>query len=148
MIAKFFGDNFYLLFKKNIFIYIFKKRFFFKFSLLTDLGENTGAFPSSPIRFPWIIDISTMCNKLRIWRLVERWTLYSQLKVTPEMSSRDLSIGSTQGVHMYIEKRHSESFKFLFLLRMGLLGSQASTKIIQLWIISYFWARFSWAKKS
>ena len=43
----------------------------------------------------------------------------------------------------YIERRHGEPFKFLFLPKMGLLGSQASTwKKVQFWIMSNFWARF------
>ena len=36
-----------------ILIYYFQN-IFFKFSPLTDLEKNPGAFPSSPIRFPWL----------------------------------------------------------------------------------------------
>jgi hypothetical protein len=32
-----------------------------------------------------------------------------------------------QGVYRLIERRHGKPLKFLFLLKMGLLGSQAST---------------------
>ena len=43
----------------------------------------------------------------------------------------------------YIERRHGEPFKFLFLPKMGLLGSQASTwKKVQFWIMSNFLATF------
>ena len=43
-----------------------------------------------------------------------------------------------------VERRHREPIKFLFLPKMGLLVSQASTeKKSQLWIMSYFWANFA-----
>jgi hypothetical protein len=39
----------------------------------------------------------------------------------------------------YIERRHGEPFKFLFLPKMGLLGSQAVLeKKVQFWIMSNF----------
>ena len=49
MIAKknIFCDDFYLLFP-----FFFTRSIFSKFSLLTDLEKNPGAFPSDPIRFP------------------------------------------------------------------------------------------------
>ena len=41
----------------------------------------------------------------------------------------------------YIERRHGEPFKFLFLPKMGLLGSQAELeKKVQFWIMSNFLA--------
>jgi hypothetical protein len=43
----------------------------------------------------------------------------------------------------YIERRHGEPFKFLFLPKMGLLGSQAVLeKNVQFWIMSNFLAPF------
>ena len=43
----------------------------------------------------------------------------------------------------YIERRHGEPFKFLFLPKMGLLGSQAVLeKKVQFWIMSNFLAPF------
>jgi hypothetical protein len=43
----------------------------------------------------------------------------------------------------YIERRHGEPFKFLFLPKMGLLGSQAVLeKKVQFWIMSNFLALF------
>ena len=43
----------------------------------------------------------------------------------------------------YIERRHGEPFKFLFLPKMGLLGSQAVLeKQVQFWIMSNFLAPF------
>ena len=51
-----------------------------------------------------------------------------------------LKLGDSQG--LYREETRWAS-KFLFRPKMGLLGSQDSTrKKIQLWIMSYFWARF------
>ena len=41
----------------------------------------------------------------------------------------------------YIERRHGEPSKFLFLPRMGLLGSQASMwKKVQFWIKNHFFS--------
>ena len=51
----------------------------------------------------------------------------------------------------YLERRHGEPFKFLFLPKMVLLGSQASTRKksnYELWAtldLGFF--KFSWAKK-
>ena len=38
----------------------------------------------------------------------------------------------------YVERRHGEHFKFVFLPKMGILGSQASIRKKKLSIMNYF----------
>ena len=57
------------------------------------------------------------------------------------LSERKLK--NRQKIKEYIERRHGEPFEFLFLPKMGLLGSQAVLeKKVQFWIMSNFLAPF------
>ena len=59
-----------------------------------------------------------------------------------------LKLGDSQGV--YIERRHGEPCKFLFLPKMGLLGSQANTKKIFMkyeLLLSLFFSTFRGQKR-
>ena len=91
------------------------------------------------------LESKTFCLvlELEMWR--NRSTVVLLYTATSGITWRPPGMSFLFGVvtKEYIERRHGEPFKFLFLPKMGLLGSQAVLeKKVQFWIMSNFLAPF------
>ena len=89
-------------------IQFFSKKDFLKFPLLTDLEKNLGAFPSSPIRFPWVIyfgptwlSVVTINEGTKIWNHLPINKLLPQFLMTKK-ERFPLSNGSNESWYLKI----------------------------------------------
>jgi hypothetical protein len=111
--------------------------------------------------FPWPILLYSYPLNFDSFNLILKQSCWMMIWITIDISGQLLVLNQLKQVYgpfgqsnmlstfswilqwskEYIERRHGEPFKFLFLPKMGLLGSQAVLeKKVQFWIMSNFLA--------